>query len=71
MKNIGHHTKGHRFGLSQKGARWVILNQVELGPRWTLGKKDNQESVHIVGLKDTHKIIVLTTLHLDDPHRTT
>jgi len=55
MKNIGHHTKGHRFGLilPQKGLRRVVLNQVELGLRWTLGKEDNQESVPIVELKDT------------------
>jgi len=55
MKNIGHHTKGHRFGLilPQKGPREVVLNQVELGLRWTLGKEDNQESVPIVELKDT------------------
>ena len=73
MKNIGHHTKGHRFGLiqPQKGARWVILNQVELGLRSTLGKGDNQESVPIVELKDTHEIIFVTILHLDDPHQTT
>jgi len=73
MKNIDHHTKGHRSGLilPQKGARGVVLNQVELGLRWTLGKEDNQESVPIVELKDTQEIIVLTTLHLDDPYRTT
>jgi len=52
----------------KKGAREVVLNQVELGLRWTLGKEDNQESVPIVELKDTQEIIVLTTLHLDDPH---
>jgi len=46
MKNIGHHTKGHRFGLilPHKGAKGVILNKVELGLRWTLAKEDNQES---------------------------
>jgi len=55
MKNIGHHTKGHRFGLilPQKEARGVVLNQVELGLRWTLRKEDNLESVPIVELKDT------------------
>jgi len=73
MKNIGHHTKGHRFGLilHKKGARWVVLNQVQLGLRWTLGEEDNQESVPIVEVKDTEEIIVQTTLHLDNPHRTT
>jgi len=73
MKNIGHHTNGHSFGvmLPQKGVRWVVLNQVELGLRWTLEKEDNQESFLIVELKDTQELIVLTTLHLDDPHQTT
>jgi len=73
MKNIGHHTNGHSFGriLPQKGARGVVLNEVELGLRWTLEKEDNQESVLIVELKDTQELIILTTLHLDDPHRTT
>jgi len=73
MKNIGHHTKGHRFGLilPQKGLRGVVLNQVELGLRWTLRKEDNQESVPIVELKDTQEIIVLITLHLHDLHQTT
>jgi len=73
MKNIGHHTKGHRFGLilPQKGARGVVLNQVELGLRWTLRKEDNQKSVLFVELKDTQEIIVLIPLHLDDSHQTT
>jgi len=73
MKNIGHHTKGHRFGLIllQKGARWIVLNQVQLGLRWTLRKEDNHKSVPIVELNDTQEIIVLITLHLDDPHQTT
>jgi len=73
MKNIGHHTNDHSFGLilPQKGARGVVLNQIELGLRWTLGKEDNHESVLIVELKDTQELIVLTTSHLDDPHRTT
>ena len=72
MKNIGHHTKGHRFDLilPQQEARGVIPNQVEFGLRWTLRKEDNQESVSIVELKDTQEIIVLITLHLDDPHQT-
>jgi len=73
MKNIGHHTKGHRFGLilPQKGARGVVLNQVKLGLRWTLRKEDNKKSVPFVELKDTQEIIVLITLHLDDSHQTT
>jgi len=57
--------------LPQKGARGVVLNQVELGLRWTLRKEDNKKSVPIVELKDTKEIIVLITLHLDDPHQTT
>jgi len=73
MKNISHHTKGHRFGLilPQKGARGVVLNQVQLGLRWTLRKEDNQKSVPFVELNDTQEIIVLITLHLDDSHQTT
>jgi len=61
MKNIGHHTKGHRFGLilPQKGARGVVLNQVELGLRWTLRKEDNKKNVPIVELKDTKVYVVL------------
>jgi len=55
--------------LPQKETRGVVLNQVELGLRWTLRKEDNQESVPIVELKDTQEIIVLLTLHLDDPHQ--
>jgi len=45
MKNIGHQTKGHRFDLilPQKGARGVVLNQVELGLRWTLRNEDNKK----------------------------
>jgi len=71
MKNIGNHTKGHKFDLilPQKEARGDVLNQAELGLRWTLRKEDNQESVPIVKLKDTQEIIVLITLHLDDPHQ--
>ena len=34
-------------------------------------EEDNQESVSIVELKDTQEIIVLITLHLDDPHQIT
>ena len=73
MKNIGHHTKGHKFGfiLPQKGARGIVLNQVELGLRWTLRKEDNKKSVPIIELKDTQEIIVLITLHLDDLHQIT
>ena len=73
MKNIGHHTKGHRFGLilPQKGAGGVVLNQIELGLRWTLRKEDNKKSVPTVELKDKQEIIVLITLHLDDPYQTT
>jgi len=65
--------QGHKFGLilPQKGARVVVLNQVELGLISTLRKEDNKKSVHIVELKDTQEIIVLIILHLDDPHQTT
>ena len=73
MKNIGHHTKDHRFGLilPQKGARRVVLNQVKLGLRWTLGKEDNHENVPTVELNDTQEIILLTIMYLDDLHRIT
>jgi len=72
MKNIDHHTKGHKFGLilPQKGARGVILNQVELGLRWTLGNDDNHEIVPTIEQRDTQEIIVLTTLDLDELHLT-